>query len=132
MRLLASVLAFILCLKFIKSQTTYTNPVLDKNFPDPTILRSSDGAFYIYATQGNNANIQVAKSLNAVDFDWIGDALPTKPNWASETHDFWAPHVMEYNPNEYYMYFASGQNNENSTSDMCTGVAYSTNPIGPF
>jgi arabinan endo-1,5-alpha-L-arabinosidase len=30
---------------------TYANPVLDADFPDPTVLRASDGFYYAYATQ---------------------------------------------------------------------------------
>ena len=28
---------------------TYTNPVFDQDFPDPTVLRASDGYYYAYA-----------------------------------------------------------------------------------
>jgi hypothetical protein len=29
----------------------YQNPVFNFDFPDPTVIRSSDGYFYAYATQ---------------------------------------------------------------------------------
>ena len=29
----------------------YANPVLDRDFPDPAVLRASDGSWYAYATQ---------------------------------------------------------------------------------
>jgi arabinan endo-1,5-alpha-L-arabinosidase len=42
---------------------TYSNPVIDADFPDPAVLRASDGYYYVYATQseqeGRMANIQV-------------------------------------------------------------------------
>src|SRR3972149_2647569 len=30
----------------------FSNPVLDRDFPDPAVLRSPDGWIYAYATQG--------------------------------------------------------------------------------
>ena len=31
----------------------YTNPVLNKNMPDPSVVRAADGQFYVYATVGS-------------------------------------------------------------------------------
>src|SRR5947209_501837 len=46
------------------SRATYTNPVLDADFPDPTVIRAPDGYYYGYATQtqrgGKWVNIQLA------------------------------------------------------------------------
>ena len=41
-------------------------------------------------------NIQVARSADLVGWTRLGDALPAKPAWASQTQDFWAPHVAEH------------------------------------
>lgn len=44
----------------------YQNPVLDRDFPDPSVLLASDGYYYAYATQTKHAghvlNFQVARS----------------------------------------------------------------------
>ncbi len=51
---------------------TYVNPVLDADFPDPTVIRASDGWFYAYATQtvsgGLGYNFQVARSRDLVSW----------------------------------------------------------------
>ena len=39
---------------------SYTNPVLDRDFPDPAVLRAPDGLYYAYATQGGAAGAIVA------------------------------------------------------------------------
>ena len=76
---------------------TYVNPVLDADFPDPTVIRAPDGFYYGYATQSQRGdkwlNIQVARSSDLVHWQELGDALPAKPNWAANTQDVWAPHV---------------------------------------
>ena len=63
----------------------YTNPVLDADFPDPTVIHA-DGVYYAYATQtlrdGRWINIQVARSADLVHWEHLGDALPQKPAWA--------------------------------------------------
>lgn len=45
---------------------SYQNPVLDMDFPDPTVVKGLDGAFYAYGTMGNGHRIQVASSLDLV------------------------------------------------------------------
>lgn len=115
---------------------TYVNPVLDADFPDPTLLLAPDDCYYAYATQtlrdGRWINIQVARSADLVHWQHIGDALPAKPGWASATQDFWAPDVL-YDGEKYIMYYSA-------TPDMCDeperghclAIATASEPAGPF
>ena len=68
-------------------------PAIDADFPDPAVLKAPDGFYYAYATQtereGKWVNLQVARSRDLKRWQWIGDALPSKPKWASKTQDFW-------------------------------------------
>ena len=115
-----------------RQRTSYTNPVLDADFPDPTVIRAADGLYYAYATQarrgGRDINIQVARSGDLVAWDHLGDALPTKPAWASETQKFWAPHVSRHGT-AYFMYYSA---EPNSKDGLCLAVATSKSPAGPF
>ncbi|MDQ3801400.1 MAG: glycoside hydrolase family 43 protein [Acidobacteriota bacterium] len=110
----------------------YQNPVFDFDFPDPTVIRASDGYFYAYATQtivnGVWRNIQVARSADLKSWQYIGDALPTKPVWANQTQNFWAPHVSEAD-GTYFMYYSA---DPNAQTGLCLAVATATNPAGPF
>ena len=116
---------------------TYANPVLDADFPDPTVIRASDGMFYAYATQterdGRMINIQVARSADLTEWDHLGDALPVKPAWASRTQDFWAPHVAERD-GRYFLYYSAKPDAalSDSTRGLCLVVATATRPEGPF
>ena len=82
------------------------NPVIDANFPDPAAIKATDGYYYVYATQGEvdgkMQNIQIARSRDLATWERVGDALPLKPDWASKTQDFWAPHVS-YHGGKYYL-----------------------------
>ena len=114
----------------------YCNPVINEDFPDPAIIHAPDGYYYAYATQtlrnGEWINIQVARSLDLVNWEHLNDALPEKPEWAQETQDFWAPSVI-FDGSTYFMYFSA-------TPDVChlherghaLAVATSDSPAGPF
>lgn len=103
------------------------NPVLDRDFPDPTVIRA-EGKYFAYATQ-SGANIQVATSDDLQHWKWLGDALPVRPVWAN-TH-FWAPHVLYDAALKKYVLFYSGESVADSTG-KCLGVAYADKPEGPF
>jgi arabinan endo-1,5-alpha-L-arabinosidase len=114
---------------------TYSNPVIDSDFPDPTVVRAEDGHFYVYATQGGEPmrNIQVARSADLVSWQQLPDALPQKPVWASNTQDFWAPDI-KYAGGTYYLYY-SAKPDAALTDDqrgLCLAVATSAKPEGPF
>ena len=111
---------------------TYVNPILDLDFPDPTVIRASDGRYYAYATQttinGRVINIQVARSGDLVCWEHLGDALPIKPKWASETQKFWAPHVSQHG-DTFFMYYSA---DPNTLTGLCLAVATAKSPRGPF
>jgi arabinan endo-1,5-alpha-L-arabinosidase len=113
----------------------YTNPVLAEDFPDPAVLRASDGFYYAYATQttrdGRTFNVQVARSRDLVSWTHLGDALPAKPAWAAQTQDFWAPHVAEHG-GRYFMYYSAKPNVTDETHGLCLAVATAARPEGPF
>ena len=113
---------------------TYQNPVLDRDFPDPTVIRDADGWFYAYGTQsesdGRILNVQVARSLDLVSWEQLGDALPQKPRWAATKQNIWAPHVL-HDPalRRYFMYYSAEPDRDNG---KCLAIASAERPAGPF
>jgi arabinan endo-1,5-alpha-L-arabinosidase len=137
---------FLLCLALAGGPATadpppapasFTNPVLDSDFPDPAVLRARDGYYYVYATQsrvdGRMLNVQVARSRDLVRWERRGDALPVKPAWASHTQDFWAPHVAEH-AGRYFLYYSAKPDAAltDTNRGLCLAVATATRPEGPF
>ena len=114
------------------SFATYTNPIWDDDFPDPTIIRAADGWYYAYGTQtkrhGRIINLQVARSRDLVQWEFLGEGLPVKPTWADTTQKFWAPHVSEHD-GRFYLYFSAKPNRK---SGLCLAVATAHSPAGPF
>jgi len=123
------------CTTVPHSPRTFANPLIDANFPDPAMVRASDGTYYLYGTQGGepNRNIQVARSTNLVDWTILPDALPVKPSWASKTQDFWAPDVQRFG-GKYYLYYSAKPDAALSDDKLglCLAVATSSEPGGPF
>ena len=138
-RHLIIILASVVALSCSTKDKVYQNPVWDMAAPDPTVIRSSNGKYYMYTTNGNDperkmCNIQVLESKDLVHWKHLGDALPEKPTWASNTQNFWAPHVIEAN-GKYYLYFSGEPDNEYKTGKdlgLCLAVAISDKPQGPF
>jgi arabinan endo-1,5-alpha-L-arabinosidase len=114
---------------------TYINPIFDEDFPDPAVILAPDGFYYAYGTQtlrdGQWINIQVARSLDLIHWEPLGDALPEKPHWAQTTQDFWAPSVI-YDGTTYFMYYSATPDAHREGPDHALAVATSPSPAGPF
>ena len=113
----------------------YLNPVIDEDFPDPAVIHAPDGYYYAYATQtlrdGKWINIQVARSLDLVHWEHLGDALPDKPAWAQLTQDLWAPSVI-FDGTTYFMYYSATPDAHRDGPDHALAIATSQSPAGPF
>lgn len=119
----------------LPASRSYSNPVIDQDFPDPAVIRAADRSFYVYATQGGDPvrNIQVARSTDLTNWTMVGDALPVKPVWASRTQDFWAPDVYRRG-DTYYLYYSAKPDAALSDQGrgLCLAVATARRPEGPF
>jgi arabinan endo-1,5-alpha-L-arabinosidase len=130
-------LALYACAAFPAGErTSYVNPVLDDDFPDPAVLQAG-GWYYAYATQGGPegaaSNIQAARSRDLVAWERLPDVLPVKPAWASRTQDFWAPHVHQAD-GRFFLYYSAKPDAALTDKDrgLCLAVAVAERPEGPF
>lgn len=109
-------------------------PVFRTDFPDAMIIYDG-GAFLAYATnaQGDQANVQMARSTDLVnwepiqDGDRLHDAMPVLPPWASMGRT-WAPEVIK-TPAGYVLHFTA---HDRKSDLQCLGAAFSVSPLGPF
>ena len=51
MKKLNSLCASLLVTLAAAQTATYTNPVINRSAPDPTVVRADDGTFYLYSTE---------------------------------------------------------------------------------
>ncbi len=107
----------------------YRNPVIDQSLPDPTIVRTQSGDFYLYATE-NTRNVPIYHSRNLVDWTFVGTAFTdtTRPQWNSEAR-IWAPDI-NFVEGRYVLYYA--KSTWGGEWECGIGVATADRPEGPF
>lgn len=112
-----------------RRKVLFTNPVVAKNLPDPTVIRGKDNNFYLFATQGKQI-VPIYKSKNLVNWDLVGSAFTneSKPNFEPKA-GIWAPDINYIN-GKYVMYYSMSVWGGEWTCGI--GVAISDNPFGPF
>jgi predicted NBD/HSP70 family sugar kinase/GH43 family beta-xylosidase len=102
---------------------TFTNPVLNVDFPDPFVLKVG-GTYYAYATNGNGKQVQTATSKDLVHWKLGPDALPKVGPWGFPGST-WAPEVAVHG-DTYVLYYTA------SSGTQCIGRAVAHTPLGPF
>jgi arabinan endo-1,5-alpha-L-arabinosidase len=109
--------------------TTYHNPVLAVSTPDPTVIRVSDGSFYLYCTE-DIRNLPIYHSADLVHWNYVGTAFTneTRPNFEPKG-GLWAPDINYIN-GKYVLYYSMSVWGGIETCGV--GVAVSDSPAGPF
>lgn len=106
----------------------FLNPVIDRNFADPFVLRVGD-TYYGYATGNLTYNIQVTSSPDLVNWERVGEALPRLPLWQPTSKGLtWAPEVVEIDGG-YVMHYTA---RDVQAGRQCLAVAVADDPSGPF
>lgn len=111
---------------------TYVNPVFRPVLADPSVLYDN-GYFYAYGTEDNWGNegghklVPIVKSKDLVNWELIGNAFTSKPNWKS-AGGIWAPDVAQVN-GKFHMYYSFSTWGD---PDPGIGLAIADTPQGPF
>jgi beta-xylosidase len=100
---------------------TFTNPVYDRDFPDPFVLKVGE-TYYAYATNGDGKQVQTLTSKDLVHWTPGPDALPKVGSWGFNG-ETWAPEVLARGDGSYVLYY---------TANKCVGRAVARKPLGPF
>jgi arabinan endo-1,5-alpha-L-arabinosidase len=111
---------------------------------DPAVIRAQDPAdshWYMYCTTDplsgtdRDANgelifrlIPVLRSLDLVNWEYLGEAFSARPDWMAENVGMWAPNI-EYIDGSYYLYYTAPDTRQGGSA---IGVGVSDSPTGPF
>jgi beta-xylosidase len=107
---------------------TYQNPVYNRDFPDPFVLRV-DEDYYAYATNVGNVNVPTLHSTDLVNWRLVGNALPILARWAaSEQQLTWAPGVLQ-REDSFILYYTA---RFIKGGRQCISLAVSDRPEGPY
>ena len=87
----------------LEDKVWYSNPVIDSDNPDPTVIKAEDGYFYLYSTGGNT---WIHKSKDLVHWTYVSGAYEEdkKPSWEPDA-GIWAPDI-NYIDGKYVMYYS--------------------------
>ena len=88
----------------------YTNPVLNKDMPDPSVVRAPDGQFYVYATEGGGLCVPIYKSRDLVTrWRFAGSAFnsSTRPTFI-KGGNIWAPDINYIN-GQFVLYYSMAE-----------------------
>jgi len=111
------------------AQNQYTNPVIDRSLPDPTVLRTADGYYWLYATE-NIRNVPIYRSKDLVSWRYMGTAFNdnTRPQMVPDG-SIWAPDI-NYVDGRYVLYYSKSK--WGGEWECGIGVATAVRPQGPF
>lgn len=114
----------------IKYVRKYDNPVLAQNSADPSVIRSENGVFYLYSTESSTfPNIPIFKSMDLVNWYFVGTAFSDETRPTSFDGNLWAPDINYIN-GKYVLYYSMSR--WGGEWDCGIGVAVADNPWGPF
>ena len=120
------IVAVLAALPLTAGVKTFTNPVINADFPDPFIIQSGKD-YYAFATNAGTANVQAATSTDLVHWVSLPDALPVIGSWASPG-DTWAPEVLK-TATRFVMYYVA---RDTASGRQCIGAAISSRAQGPY
>lgn len=111
------------------AEKVYRNPVIEQSLPDPTVLRASDGYFYLYATE-DIRHTPIFRSENLVDWVFLGTAFAkeTRPDFEPKG-GLWAPDINQIG-DKYVLFYSMSVWGGEWTCGI--GRAVASQPQGPF
>jgi arabinan endo-1,5-alpha-L-arabinosidase len=137
-----------------RSASTYTNPLAPtipgngvvESCADPSIIYNQapdDTAWYMYCTtdplndadRDANGNfvfhlIPIVRSVDLVNWTYIGDAVSARPDWIADDVGMWAPDVHFFN-GQYYLYYTAPWT-DLPGGGSAIGVLTAPTPAGPW
>ena len=99
------------------AQTTFTNPILEGDYPDPTIMREGNDFYMTHSAFDYLPGLTVFHSVDLIHWEPISAALTTYLGHA------WAADISKYG-SKYYIYF--------TVYPKGNFVVYADSPYGPW
>lgn len=101
----------------VSEASTYSNPVIPGEIPDPSIVRVGQ-TYYAVGTSFDFApNYPIYESIDLINWAQIGAVFSEPPAWSSD--DFWAPELY-YDEGTFYVYYTAKRKSDRVA---CIGVA---------
>ncbi|MDR1666993.1 MAG: family 43 glycosylhydrolase [Bacteroidales bacterium] len=109
---------------------TYQNPVTTQRLPDPTVIRTDDGWFYLYATEAI-PHIPIMRSRNLVNWEQRGTVFTNSTRPACASGSLWAPDINYIN-GQYVLYCCRNVGEGDLEWQSSILAVTAPTPEGPF
>jgi xylan 1,4-beta-xylosidase len=134
-RLRTTSMALLLCLcvwaiAAAQSPSSYTNPVIAGDYPDPSVIRVGEDYWAMATTGGWAPHFSIMHSRDLVNWRTVGSVFQKRPAWVKS--DFWAPEVIEDRGRYFVYYTARRDDGPKKVGTLCVAVATATAPAGPY
>jgi xylan 1,4-beta-xylosidase len=126
----ALLLCLFVCAGAAAQTSTYTNPVIAGDFPDPSVIRTGRD-YWATATTGDwEPHFPILHSTDLVNWSAAGAVFQTPPSWAKG--DFWAPEIASDRGRFFVYYTARRDDGPKKVGTLCVAVATAPAPTGPY
>ena len=95
-------------------ETTYTNPILPGDYPDPSILRDGEDYYLVHSSFDFYPGLLIWHSKDLMNWVPVTNALH------KDVGSVWAPDITKYE-DKYYIYFPANNKNYVITADEIGG-----------
>jgi beta-xylosidase len=112
------------------SSSSYANPVMAGDYPDPSVIRVGSDYWAMATTGGWAPHFSIMHSHDLVNWRVVGSVFQTKPAWAKG--DFWAPELIADNGRYFVFYTARRDEGAGKRGTLCVAVATAPSPSGPY
>ena len=111
--------------KVAAKTTTYNNPVIAGDYPDPSVIRVGQD-YYATATSSEwSPEFQILHSRDLVNWNIVGDVFPKRPTWS--VGNYWAPEIWQDN-GKFYVFYVGRKKD----GPLCIAVATAAKATGPY
>ncbi|HKQ99033.1 MAG TPA: glycoside hydrolase family 43 protein, partial [Pyrinomonadaceae bacterium] len=113
-----------------QGQSTYTNPVMAGDYPDPSVIRAGSDYWATATTGGWAPHFSIMHSRDLVNWRVVGAVFQKPPGWVKS--DFWAPEIIT-DRGRYFVYYTARRNDgPKKRGTLCVAVATAPAPVGPY
>src|SRR3954470_16439769 len=107
------------------AESTYENPVVAGDHPDPSVIRVGKDYWATATSSEWGPQFPLLHSTDLVSWGTVGSVFSHGPEWA--TANFWAPEIAEYK-GRYYVYYVGRERG----GPLAVAVATAEKPDGPY
>jgi xylan 1,4-beta-xylosidase len=106
-------------------RSTYENPALAGDYPDPSVIRVGADYWAVATSSEWAPEFPIFVSSDLVNWRVVGAVFQKRPAWS--VGNYWAPEIA-YDRGKYFVYYVGRR----SGGPLCVAVATSNRPAGPY